>query len=46
MSRPRDGKEIKKTYTVRIEPKLKKKLDKKFGSLTKMVAYILEGLVK
>ena len=42
LGRPRDGKEIKKVYTLRLEPKVKDEIVKKYGSLTKAIEYLKE----
>lgn len=44
MSRPRQGRQVKRVYSIRIEPRIKKKIDKKYGSLSKMLAEIIKGL--
>jgi hypothetical protein len=43
LGRPRDGKEVKKSYSVRLEPKIKEKICKKYGSLQKFIDGILNG---
>lgn len=39
LGRPRDGKEIKNVYTVRLEPTLKKRVDKNFDSLALLIEF-------
>lgn len=43
LGRPRDGKEIKKVYSVRLEPRLVEKIKKKYGSLQKFIDGIVNG---
>lgn len=41
MSRGKDGKELKKPYSVSLEPRCQKYLIKKYGSLTLALATLL-----
>ena len=41
MSRPKQGKELKKVYSIRLEPKTHKKLVKTFGSLQIFIDYVV-----
>ena len=43
LGRPRDGKEVKKSYSIRLEPKIKEKICKKYGSIQKFIDGIING---
>jgi len=42
MGRPRDGRDIKKSYGVRLEPKFKNKVLEEFGSLRQAIEFAME----
>jgi hypothetical protein len=44
MGRPIKGKEVKQVCSIRLEPKIKKALIKKFGSLQVAIDSFLESL--
>ena len=43
LGRPRDGKNIKKVTSIRLDPDVKKKIIKKYGSVQKFIDGILTG---
>ena len=43
LGRPRDGKEVKVATSIRLEPKIKAKIIKKYGSVQKFLDGIING---
>jgi len=43
LGRPRKGTEVKRSYSVRLEPKVKEKICKKYGSIQKFIDGIING---
>lgn len=43
LGRPRDGKEVKQVKSIRIEPRLLAKIEKKYGSLQKFIDGVING---
>lgn len=46
LGRPRDGKEIKKVYSVRLEPSVKDRLSRRYGSIQDIINGIINGTFK
>ena len=44
VGKPRQGKQTKKVCSIRLEPRLKNKIIKKFGSLQKAIDYFIKNL--